>query len=215
VDTVSRDGVHKLACIWVYDKREANGAKFVYFGMRVVDGHSEKGMKLFEYMKGVLDALGIRNGPAHGEVMWTSTGPCLVEVGARPHGAEGTFIPIADKCVGYNQVQMSVDAYCDEKAFAAYPSVPSLKFGYGAIIDLVSFVSGDLKCIGKKEADAIKSLPTFVSFNMLPKPGDKISKTIDCFTAAGSVSLFGKTLNDIDRDVEVIRDAERNNLFTV
>jgi len=215
VDTVSRDGVHKLACIWVYDKREANGAKFVYFGMRIVDAYSEKGQKLFEYTKGVLDALGIRNGPGHAEVMWTTTGPCLVEVGARPHGAEGTFIPIADKCIGYNQVRMTVDAYCDEKAFGTYPDLPPLKYGHGAIIDLVCYKTGTLKCIGKKEYDAIAALSTFVSFNMLPKPGDKVSKTVDCFTAAGSVSLFGPSLDDIDRDVKVIRDAELKNLFTV
>ena len=30
VDHVSRDGVHKTAMIYVYDKRPANGSAFVY-----------------------------------------------------------------------------------------------------------------------------------------------------------------------------------------
>ena len=34
VDCVTRDGVHKTTFVWVYDKREANGGGFVYFGAR-------------------------------------------------------------------------------------------------------------------------------------------------------------------------------------
>lgn len=35
IDTVSRDGVHRVCAIWEYDKRDANGASFVYFGMEL------------------------------------------------------------------------------------------------------------------------------------------------------------------------------------
>jgi hypothetical protein len=45
--------------------------------------------RLAEYTHGCLDALGIVNGPSHAEVMWLDNedAPCLVEVGARPHGS--------------------------------------------------------------------------------------------------------------------------------
>ena len=42
------------------------------------------------------------------QVKYTSTGPCLVEVGSRCHGGEGTWQPIAQECLGYNQVRMTV-----------------------------------------------------------------------------------------------------------
>lgn len=35
VDSVSRDGVHRICAIWEYDKRAVNGANFVYFGMEL------------------------------------------------------------------------------------------------------------------------------------------------------------------------------------
>ena len=35
VDSVSRDGVHRICAIWEYDKRSVNGANFVYFGMEL------------------------------------------------------------------------------------------------------------------------------------------------------------------------------------
>jgi hypothetical protein len=36
---------------------------------------------------GVLEALEIRHGPAHTELMMTDTGPALIETGARPQGS--------------------------------------------------------------------------------------------------------------------------------
>lgn len=50
------------------------------------------------------DAIGVVHGPGHMEVKYTTTGPCLVEVGTRCHGGEGTWQAIADECLGYNQV---------------------------------------------------------------------------------------------------------------
>ena len=40
VDSVSVEGVHKTVAIWEYDKRAANGAKFVYYGMRLYESES-------------------------------------------------------------------------------------------------------------------------------------------------------------------------------
>merc|ERR1711972_493992 len=80
VDHVSRDGEHKTTMIWVYDKRKANGSAFVYYGMVPVEADSEIGRQLIPYVRGVLDALGIKHGPSHGEVMMTPTGPCSTMV---------------------------------------------------------------------------------------------------------------------------------------
>ena len=60
--------------VWVYDKRPANNAAFVYFGMVPVDPASIEAKILIPYARGVLDALGVKNGPSHAEVRvdgWT------------------------------------------------------------------------------------------------------------------------------------------------
>lgn len=54
------------------------------------------------------DAMGVVHGPGHMEVKYTTTGPCLVEVGTRCHGGEGTWQDIAEECLGYNQVRCVV-----------------------------------------------------------------------------------------------------------
>ena len=88
--------------------------------MHIVDPSDPVVDVLWTYTKHVLYALGLENGPAHLEIKLTEEGPCLIECGARPHGAEGTFIPIARKALGRDQVTMTADAYLDEKRFASY-----------------------------------------------------------------------------------------------
>lgn len=57
-------------------------------------------------------------GPSHMEVMLKTVvtvgpdgnetityDPCLVEVGARCHGGEGTWLDVAKECIGHNQVR--------------------------------------------------------------------------------------------------------------
>jgi hypothetical protein len=51
---------------------------FVYFGILPVDSESSEAKLLIPYAFGVLDALAIRNGATHCEIMMTDDGPCLV-----------------------------------------------------------------------------------------------------------------------------------------
>ena len=69
VDHVSYDGIHKTMMVGVYDKRAVNGAAFVYHGMLPVRSDSPEAQVLTPYVRGVLDALEIKNGPTHGEVL--------------------------------------------------------------------------------------------------------------------------------------------------
>ena len=84
---------------------------------------SPRAQEMIKYADAVLDALEITQGPSHMEVfadskshrghyfpaqvkclfvqvMYTSTGPCLVEVGSRCQGGEGTWITIVEECIG-------------------------------------------------------------------------------------------------------------------
>ena len=122
IDKVSRDGVHKLVGIWEYEKRSVNGSNFVYFGMRLMDPSSEKMQIMVRYADQVLDALDIKHGPSHMEVMLDNWGtveapeyvPCLVEVGARCQGGEGTWLPMAKECIGYTPVRTILYTVCIE-----------------------------------------------------------------------------------------------------
>lgn len=86
VDTFSDDGRHELLCVSVYDKRVSDSGDFVYERGRWIDHDDPVVSELAGYARRVLDALGMRVGPAHMEIMSGPLGPRLIDFGARAHG---------------------------------------------------------------------------------------------------------------------------------
>ncbi|WP_280318906.1 ATP-grasp domain-containing protein [Nocardia wallacei] len=86
VDTFSTEHGHELLCVSVYDKWVSASGDFVYERGRWLEHDDPVVGELAEYASRVLDALGVRVGPAHMEIMSGSLGPRLIDFGARAHG---------------------------------------------------------------------------------------------------------------------------------
>lgn len=213
VDTVSRFGHHKVCAIWEYDKRPCNGAAFVYYGMRLLSGNSKVAQQLTHYMKSVLDALNIVNSPGHGEVILTKTGPCLVEVGARPHGGEGIWTDMVDKCLGYSQVSVTMLALTDPVRFRAIPDIPILK-GWNAMeVMFISRAEGVLQALPK--LPLIEKLTSFHRLHLECRIGEKMLVTTDYLSTPGSVILIHQSKTQLEADFEAIRELEMEGFFVL
>jgi hypothetical protein len=181
LDGVSRDGVYKVTAIWEYDKRSVNGANFVYFGMRLISSVSALAQALISYGKEVVSALHILHGPSHMEVYYhPETGPCLVEVGSRCHGGEATWLPVAQECLGYTQLEATLNCYLRPDRFDALPFEPRTLLKEGCEAFLVSLHSGTLTDIPGLEV--IRSMKSFRRMELMTQPGAQLLPTIDCFT---------------------------------
>lgn len=209
VDHVSREGEHKTVMCWVYDKRPANGAQFVYHGVIPVDSESEEAKVMIPYVRRVLDALGVRNGASHGEVIITEDGPCLVEMNCRAHGGDGNWQTLCKAlCGGYSQVNATVDSYLDVDKFAALPNKPPSPFlASGQEVDLVSFSAGLVTAT--PGFDKIRKLRSFVLLESHVKPGVRITKTIDLVTDIGNIILMHHDSKVLEKDVAFIRSIEK------
>ena len=159
----------------------------------------------------VVKALGIVHGPSHMEIMYNeATGPCLVEVGSRCHGGEGTWVPVADECLGYSQLDATLNAYLRPDRFDALPAEPQpAKFGCEAF--LVAYRKGLVLDIPGLED--IRALPSFRRIEMMTQPGATLLPTVDCFTRPGSVQLVSDTEEGLRQDYERIRALEHDGLF--
>ena len=203
VDTVSRDGVHKVAALWVYDRRPANGADFVAHGQRLLHADDEHCPALVTYMKKVLDALGIRHGPTHGEVKWFKGEPVLVEVGARCHGGDGLWLDLEDECFGGNQAKRAVDAYLFPDDFKAMPATPSNRLAYGAAKWLiVSHKEGIFRGVDPAAIAEICAMESYRSHQIFVEVDGPIKKTQTCFTWGGAVIMAHKNEAALNRDYQ-------------
>ncbi|KAG8459935.1 hypothetical protein KFE25_010984 [Diacronema lutheri] len=188
VDCVSRDGDHKCVAVWLYDKRAANGAPFVYFGQRPLDVSAPGVPELIAYTLRVLDALGIRNGATHSEVIVDGTGSaCLVECNCRAHGGNAEWVPVIEPLVGYSQVSALLDAFLRPDAFAALPAAPQPFRSGGMLAFLPSYKDGVL--LAAPGIERVAKLRSCVRAALEQHVGKRVVRTVNVFTELGIALL--------------------------
>jgi len=86
VNCVSKAGKHLFVDHWISNLTYKNG-KVILYELSILDLRTESAQKMFKYVCGVLDSLGVLYGPSHTEVMMTDEGEVvLIEMGARMMG---------------------------------------------------------------------------------------------------------------------------------
>ncbi len=106
VDMASLDGRHVVCSICRYNKIQLGSAIAIYDTMDWMSPDFIAASELTSYAFQVLDAVGIRSGSSHVEIMMTDSGPRLIEVAARPHG--GGHPRFCEEATGDNQVDRVV-----------------------------------------------------------------------------------------------------------
>ena len=202
VNSISWDGVHHVSEVW-RDNKLRLGANFIYDYEELLPRHGEQQDQVVPYVEAVLDALGIRFGPAHTEVMLTATGPVLVESGARMHGS----VPdgIVDRCTPSHQA-LTAEAYLEPDSVARRAAQPYELAAGAYCVMLISQHEGLIvDDAGMRE---IEALPSFAgTINML-KPGNYLKRTVDLFSCPGFIYLIDPDRERLKADYDRIRELD-------
>ena len=199
VGTVSANGKHYLAHLIKYNKTSSNDRKTVYDYVEFVPYDEEMHGELFEYTKKALDALGVRWGAAHNEIMLTQDGPRLIETGARMCG--GPVVGFAREATGSSQADKLVEIYVDG-------DVSTPKYVFKKTVVPVFLKSQAKGTISNVETFAeLPNLPTFLNKHIWFKNGDVVPQTVDYLTSIGIVALAGER-KSILLDYERVRNME-------
>jgi len=229
VDTVSRNGMHKCVALWKYEKRACNGVSNCWFAQRLLAIDAEPQLPRFvQYIFGVLDAIGIKNGAVHSELKYDGStavgaarGPVLIESNCRLHGLEGSWCPITEACFGYSQVGALLDAYYAPEAFGALPTtVPPAKAvkAHGAQVGVRSMVEGTIARVHEDRFAEIRAVESYAGEN-LPwsqlVAGKAIARTVDVVTLYGQVNLVHASETQLEADAARVRAIIDAGLFEV
>ncbi|CZH29660.1 TPA: ATP-grasp domain-containing protein [Legionella pneumophila] len=199
VGTVSANGKHYLAHLIQYNKTSFNDRKTVYDHVEFVPYSKERYGELFDYTQKALDALGIRWGAAHNEIMLTKDGPRLIETGARMCG--GPVVGFAREATGSSQADKLVEIYVDG-------GVSAEEYVFKKTVVPVFLKSPAKGKISNVEAFAdLSKLPTFLNEHIWFKNGDLVPQTVDYLTSIGIIGLAGDR-DSILLDYEKIRNME-------
>jgi hypothetical protein len=207
VNTVSWDGVHHVSEIWQDNKRRIAG-NLVYDYEELLPRHGAAQDRVAPYVEAVLDALGIRFGPAHTEVMLTAAGPVLVESGARLHGSVRD--DVIDRCTPSHPA-VTAEAYIDPGSVARRAPVPYELREAAYCVMLISCHAG--RIVSASGLAEVERLLSFAGSISMLGPGDQLKKTVDLFSCPGMVYLVDTDRAQLERDYERLRELEAAGIF--
>jgi len=207
VDTVSYEGQKKTTAVWQYSRPAAavSGEFVCYDGMTLLPYAGERQELLQSYTFKVLDALTIRFGPAHCELMWVDGEPVLIEVAARLSG--GINALLSGICGGISQLDETVEAMlAPDRFLATLKDQPCLQ---RRAVNLFLMPKRRGRLVRVRGLNEIRSLPTLHSVSVGAQPGDMVKRV------AGLVTLVDEDIQSIERDISRIRALEDEGIFEV
>ncbi|WP_405581930.1 ATP-grasp domain-containing protein [Streptomyces sp. NBC_01190] len=211
VDTVSLDGEHLVSDIWKMHHLTANGVSGMAAGAQLLPRHGPEQEALVEYTFRVLDALGVRHGPAHTELKLTPHGPRLVETAARVCGAD-VHIPVGG-AIGRNQLDWTVDAYAEPDRFRPHLGTDYELARHAGIVNMVSPTSG--KLVGYPKMDELHALESCYDIALQVRPGDDILRSVDDWSYPLRVYLVHETESVVMHDILTARHLDGPGFYDI
>ncbi|MCC3767420.1 ATP-grasp domain-containing protein [Streptomyces sp. UNOC14_S4] len=204
VDTVSCDG-HRYTCgVWKYDKTLLPSGRNIYNRDILVAQDDAPVPALVAYAGEVLDALGVRWGPSHAEVMVTEDGPVLVEIATRLNGQLNPAFQ--DTCLGHDQAGLTARAYTDPEGFVReYGDRVYTMRQPGYSYNPPTELDGVVESVDQQVVDEIKALPSVFLTSVKYAPGARIRPTVDLMTTCMRIYLTSPDEDELVADYEKSR----------
>jgi biotin carboxylase len=210
INSVSWNGVHHVSEVWRDTRLKVEGAGRVPFHEDLVERHGPEQDVVTAYVEGVLDALGIRYGAGHAEVMLTDRGPVLIECAAR---TQGTMLAEAVERCTPSHVTVTVDAYLDPRSVARRAQRPYELRAHARCVALISEQDGRISsCARLAELERLASWGGSIAVLGV---GDRIRRTVDLFSSPGTIYLIHPDRDELERDYLRLRELEREGLFEI
>lgn len=199
VGTVSADGNHYLSHIIKYNKATEGDRLTIYDFVEFIPYEEAIHKELVQYTFKMLDAVGVKWGAAHNEIMLTKDGPKLIELGARMLG--GPTVGFSREATGLSQADRLVEVYL-------HGDVQSKDYTFKKFVTPVMIRAPHKGMVMNVEVfDDIDKLETLHRKYLWCKNGDVVARTEDFITNIGIVALSGEKAK-IKQDYEKIRGME-------
>jgi biotin carboxylase len=209
VNTVSRDGRHHVTDIIATSRLSVNGVHDISNSVHLLPRRGDAQDQLVPYAFSVLDALGVRHGPAHTELKLTPEGPVLIEMGARICGGDLPYY--VRRATGESPFDWAVDAYVRPERFHERHEQDYTIKQHFASVGLVSPTTGQLA--GLRHIEEIKKLESFYDFSQFVPVGGRLVPTTDDLNYVGFVRLFHEMQEVVMRDIGTIHYLDGEGMY--
>ena len=202
VNTVSRNGVPVLTSMFRYHKKQTPSGYIVYRGLEAVMELNRKETQLVEYAFRAVKALGITDGPVHGEYMIDENGPVLIEANCRVMGGSAPT-GFLDKVFGHHETDVVLDSMLDGDFHRDFLKKPYRPLRKGYIKDFYSDRDKTISSSGI--VPILRNMKSFYSgWVENARKTDHICETIDLETETGCVYLVHDDPKTTKREFDLL-----------
>lgn len=202
VDMVAFNGNYVIASVCEYKKIARNGGNFVYDSLEVLDPAQKDLQPLLDYARRAANALDIQVGPIHMEIIWSQTGPVMIEAGSRLHG--GIAPKLFSETYTPDLLTLSVQSYLNQ-----VPNVKDQKVElvcFGKIGFLYSDTQKPFVPISIEEEGFLKNNLAYRGHKYFIKPGMLTPITIDFATCPGLFWLCHHDPLELENNIQICRN---------
>lgn len=219
VNTVSSNGRHVVTNVCRYDKVQVGDMRPVYVNAVSLSPAQETLAPLVHYVIEVLDAVGLKIGPAHTEVMVDEKGPVLIEVNARLAGGHQPS-DWQDMVLGIHESDIALRAYLGESILESSLGIKSEKSLENRFIYFplkvhgcwhTVFISRDIYAKDNPILDILRNMRSYHSHKGLEAPRH-YCMTTDLSNAGGFVYLTHKDAAVLESEFAELLDLEMNHI---
>lgn len=184
VEVFSENGIHRVICVTEKFKDEKHFVEIGHCLPACIDNITES--KIVNYVRNVLNALNIVDGPTHTEIIVTKDGPKIVETHTR---LGGDFIPDLIKYAsGMDLMELHAKQTLGENVLGLIEE-DIFKGKFACIWYCTPNVIGELTKI--EGLDLAKSVEGVKAVELLQNPGDELKGVHDSFSRTAYVISTG------------------------
>lgn len=199
VDLYSVDGRHGTVDTCVYTKHDRGSRIGIYDTADFLPpGHPDVAV-LADYVSRAANAVGIRNGSTHAEVIMTQEGPRLVELAARYSGSCMMLSGLL--ATGDNQIERTVRHALDSTFTPSFQFIRKVR-----TVWLCNDHGGPVRDM--QVLESISALATVDSMS-IPPDGTWMPMTNDVTTSLGWIIQGAHSMDAIEADYRAVRELER------
>ena len=208
VNTISRDGIPALTSVFKYFKKRTPSGAIIYSGNESINEPTAQEQAMIDYALKAVCALGITDGPVHGEYMVDKNGPVLIEANCRVMGSSAPS-GFLDKVFGYHETEVILNSMLDKeyhRRFRERPYKP-LRKGYAKDFSAAS----DQPISFSGIVPILLGMKSFYS-GWVENAGrtDMLHETVDLETETGCVYLVHDDPEVVKREFEQLMYIEEN-----
>ncbi|MET8880678.1 ATP-grasp domain-containing protein [Streptomyces rubiginosohelvolus] len=204
VNFFSADGEHRLVDLWEYLRPDDADYDFPLWDIVQAGPDHPDRSRVEEYVRGVLDAFGIRRGPSHTEVKCTADGVYLIEVGARLSGGPAVDLWMAHG--GLRPFHDTIACYLGRRpALLDGPVEFPARFGSSVVHN----EQGPGLLVAVHGAEEAAGLPGVDSVELGYAPGEHVPATHDNISIPFSAAVHGSDTDSVLATLAAIRSLVR------